>query len=178
MKYTAACLMGRYCAFHGYVHGGEAAELRSAMERLALELSDKVAHRLHAELDSIDARDSCEWSRTDQSQFINQQAPSGPACVAPVTPWLCIAKPKRSEVEDKLIAELEKKKQKAPAKLTIHTARATVVSPCCRAEWNWHVISGIRLYTTVKGRRVYSAECGKCGEKWELDGGRVPKDER
>lgn len=62
---TRICVIGEPCPEHGFIHGGEAEELRERFERLELSLSMKGktsrAREIREILDSVDARDSLAW---------------------------------------------------------------------------------------------------------------------
>lgn len=47
----------------------------------------------------------------------------------------------------------------------------TPTSPCCKAQWLWKQMCGMRLYTSVNGRKMYGAKCGACRRRYDLDGG-------
>lgn len=52
----AVCVIGEYCRRHMFVHGAEAEELRSRLERIG-DLPSEVRRIL----DDVDARDSLAW---------------------------------------------------------------------------------------------------------------------
>lgn len=61
------CVIGKYCEFHGWVHGAEAEELRSELEKFLKQFQseifedlteDDISGRLQKLLDEVDARDS------------------------------------------------------------------------------------------------------------------------
>lgn len=61
---TEQCVIGVYCRRHGFIHGAEAEELRSRVERLLSnnQIDSSVDGReLQAILDEVDARDSLAW---------------------------------------------------------------------------------------------------------------------
>jgi len=61
-----ACVIGRYCRKHDFIHGAEAEEWRERVERFAAANEDnkhgRWARRL---LDKVDARDSCAYVESD-----------------------------------------------------------------------------------------------------------------
>ncbi len=60
-KKRPPCIIGVYCAEHGFTHGGEAEELRQRLEErlhLMSEKSSKIVMRI---LDEVDARDSLSF---------------------------------------------------------------------------------------------------------------------
>lgn len=60
-KSRPPCVLGEYCAFHNFIHGAEAEELRSGVEKLMY--GDDPVHpaALRALLDLVDARDSVAY---------------------------------------------------------------------------------------------------------------------
>jgi len=53
------CVIGEYCSKHDFIHGAEAEELRSGIERLIDEgVTERGLRRL---LDEVDARDSLAY---------------------------------------------------------------------------------------------------------------------
>jgi hypothetical protein len=55
-----SCIIGEYCRTHGFIHGGEADELREKLTKLANEFGGSTRRRILGVLDDVDARDSCE----------------------------------------------------------------------------------------------------------------------
>lgn len=65
------CVLGEACDLHGFVHGGEAEELRSRFTEYAEDIQDKhkvrgktVSEELISILDEVDARDSVAFLET------------------------------------------------------------------------------------------------------------------
>jgi len=54
------CVIGRYCRRHGFIHGGEAEELRSKVEKILGRVrgEDRLSRAIRDMLDEVDARDS------------------------------------------------------------------------------------------------------------------------
>lgn len=55
------CVIGRYCSEHGYIHGAEAEELRSKIEKALPDIRRDDRVLLQRILDDVDARDSLAW---------------------------------------------------------------------------------------------------------------------
>ncbi len=53
----AKCVIGEYCRKHGFIHGGEAEELRQRLEAL-LERGSFSGSEVRYILDDVDARDA------------------------------------------------------------------------------------------------------------------------
>lgn len=70
---AAECVLGRYCARHGFIHGYEAEELRSGVEKLISGCTSSgydgvPSDSLRALLDRVDARDSLAYQEASASE--------------------------------------------------------------------------------------------------------------
>jgi hypothetical protein len=58
----AACVIGRHCVRHGFIHGAEAEELRDRLEKASEATGHTDTRRtIRRILDKVDARDSLAW---------------------------------------------------------------------------------------------------------------------
>lgn len=62
-----ACIIGKFCARHEFVHGAEAEELRKKLERFADTDETGDANWARRILDETDARDSCAWVEVNKA---------------------------------------------------------------------------------------------------------------
>jgi hypothetical protein len=58
------CVIGAHCAEHGFIHGAEAEELRSKIEKALPDIRRDDRAVLQRVLDDVDARDSLAWLET------------------------------------------------------------------------------------------------------------------